>query len=88
MTFAFAVTRHFVGIVSGKKAVRVCEVVCNAHLIPEDPVWAEKSPCCLATTLASNGLPSGRDPHLGSATPRSSVLPVHLVQLLYDTCKT
>ncbi|KAA6417835.1 MAG: hypothetical protein FRX49_12191 [Trebouxia sp. A1-2] len=53
---------QFLGIMPGKKALRVCKLVCNSHLIPENRFWAGKSPCCLAPTLASFGLSPVRSP--------------------------
>lgn len=84
---AFAVTRHFLGVLPGNKAVRVYGTVCNAHLTAGNQVWAEKTPCCLATTLASSGLPPGRDPHLGSGHAAQRRRASHLVQSLYGACK-
>jgi len=40
--------------------------VCNGHLMAQNRLWAGKPPCCLLTTIASNGLSPGRDLHLGS----------------------
>ncbi len=84
---AFAVTRHFLGVLTGNKAARVYGTVCNAHLTAGNQGWAEKTPCCLATTLASSGLPPGRDPHLGSGHAAQQRRAAHLVQLLYGACK-
>ncbi len=81
---AFAVTRHFLGVLPGNKAVRVYGTVCNAHLTAGNQVWAEKTPCCLDITLASSG--TGRDPHLGSGHAAKRRRAAHLVQVLYGAC--
>lgn len=61
-----SLTRHFLRLLPGCQALRVCGVVCNGHLMAQNRLWAGKPPCCLLTTIASNGLSPGRDLHLGS----------------------
>ena len=55
-----------VEVLPGCQALRVCGIVCNGHLMAQNRLWAGKPPCCLLTTIASDGLSPGRVFHLGS----------------------